>query len=495
MWTTRTVDLTDLAEVFGEDPEPEYVDINQGNIAAVTLQENNHLVYVDLRSGRVVNHYNLGTVDLTEIDTAEDDVIRLTGSLEGVPREPDAVTWIDGMHVATANEGDWMGGSRGFTIFSLNSSMPIYDVGNGYEHAAVRHGHYPESRSENKGSEAEGVEHARYGANDFLFVGSERGNFVAVYQLRGRSEPEFVQLLPTMNGPEGTPIPWSALSALVGDRASATTLYSVHDSYYKEPKIYTIDASALPAHVTAATTLTGCGACDYDLEGIAQRADGSFWLASEGKSGTRKNLLIQAQADGTVTAEVELPASVQALMKNNGFEGVAVVGDGEEEQVFVAFQREWSGDPAGMVRIGRYIPASGDWAFYYYPLGPVESAAGGWIGLSELTYLGNDTFAVIERDNQRGADASVKRLYTFSVAGLTPVAQGAGGFPLLTKGTMFDLLPGLQAPKGWVQDKAEGLGVTADGSVYMVTDNDGVDDSTGETQFQYLGNRASVFGL
>ena len=28
----------------------------------------------------------------------------------------------------------------------------------------------------------------------------------------------------------------------------------------------------------------------------------------------------------------------------------------------------------------------------------------------------------------------------------------------------------------------------------MVTDNDGVDDSTGETQFQHLGKRVDVFG-
>ena len=65
---------------------------------------------------------------------------------------------------------------------------------------------------------------------------------------------------------------------------------------------------------------------------------------------------------------------------------------------------------------------------------------------------------------------------------------------MLTKGNMYDLLPGLQAPQGWVQDKAEGLGVTTAGEVYMVTDNDGVDDSTGETQFQHLGKRVDVFG-
>ncbi len=31
--------------------------------------------------------------------------------------------------------------------------------------------------------------------------------------------------------------------------------------------------------------------------------------------------------------------------------------------------------------------------------------------------------------------------------------------------------------------------------LYMVTDNDGVDDSTGETQFQHLGRRFRIFGL
>ncbi|MGI9500967.1 MAG: esterase-like activity of phytase family protein, partial [Geminicoccaceae bacterium] len=43
----RIVDLTGLAEVGGDDPEPEYVSINDDNMVAVTLQENNHIVIVD----------------------------------------------------------------------------------------------------------------------------------------------------------------------------------------------------------------------------------------------------------------------------------------------------------------------------------------------------------------------------------------------------------------------------------------------------------------
>jgi hypothetical protein len=159
----------------------------------------------------------------------------------------------------------------------------------------------------------------------------------------------------------------------------------------------------------------------------------------------------------------------------------------------VAFQREWVNDPDDLVRIGRYTPDTGEWLFYYYPLDDVESPAGGWIGLSEITALGDDRFAVIERDNQRGLDARVKRLYTFSLQGLTPVAQG-GDFPVIDKTLARDILPDLQAPQGWVQDKPEGLAVNAEGEVYLVTDNDGVDDSTGETQFLHLGDSESVFG-
>jgi hypothetical protein len=160
--------------------------------------------------------------------------------------------------------------------------------------------------------------------------------------------------------------------------------------------------------------------------------------------------------------------------------------------LLVAFQREWVDDPAGLVRIGRYSPKTGAWGFYYYPLDDVESENGGWIGLSELTALGKDRFAVIERDNQRGEFATVKRLYTFSINDVTAVEQG-GDFSLLDKTLARDILPDLQAPNGWVQDKPEGLAVSAEGKVYLVTDNDGVDDSTGETQFLYLGRSKSVF--
>jgi hypothetical protein len=552
-WTVRKVDMTGLAAYGSDDPEPEYVSINEANIAAVSLQENNHLAIVDLASGKILNDFSAGSVSLSGVDTVEDDVISLTGNLENIVREPDTVAWLSRTRMITANEGDLFGGSRGFSVFNTVSGQPVLDAGNTFEYLAVRSGHYPENRSENKGSEPEGLTVGQFGNATYAFVGSERGNFVAVYRSRlGGNALVYQQLLPSGVGPEGLltipsrnllvvanevdedvrsqitiyrlqdgaptypqiesviqkdgkPIAWGALSALAADRINPKRLYSVQDSYYKQSAYYTVSTATTPARIIAKTVLMKNGATvDYDLEGITQRSDGSFWAASEGKGSASSssrtfNLLVKFAADGTVMQEVKLPDAVNALQTSNGFEGVATTGQaGSDEKVYVAFQREWKNDPKGLVRIGVYTPAldtdpaveEGEWRFFYYPLDAVESPAGGWVGLSEITALGEGRFAVIERDNQPGLDARIKKVYTFSIAGLTPKLQSEGSFPVVTKTQALDLLPAMQAGKGWVHDKIEGFAISRDGAAYAVTDNDGVDDSTGETQFLRLGKPA-----
>jgi hypothetical protein len=42
----RTVSLTGIAIRFPDDPEPEYVDIDEGTVAVVMLQENHHIARV-----------------------------------------------------------------------------------------------------------------------------------------------------------------------------------------------------------------------------------------------------------------------------------------------------------------------------------------------------------------------------------------------------------------------------------------------------------------
>ena len=554
-WSVRDVPLTGLATYAPEDPEPEYVDVNAANQAVVTLQENNHVVVVDLPSGAVVSHFPAGTVDLHAIDTVRDGRISLTGSRMGVAREPDGVAWVGPGHVATANEGDLFGGSRGFTLFDTAGNVS-YDAGNTFEHLAVRHGHYPESRSARRGTEPEGVAFARYGGEPYLFVGSERGNFVAVYRMDGL-EPRFRQLLPTGIGPEGllaipgrnlfvvtsevdsptfgvratisifrmragaayptvvsadagpaaTPIPWGAFSGLSYVPGRPNELYAVSDSFYSaDPRVFTIDVTSRPGRITGSLPVTG-GTGNYDLEGVAVAPDGSIWAASEGNaSDSRPNRLLHLDASGAVVAEVGLPAEVIACRAataardslGSGFEGLTVVPVGASYKVLVAQQRGWNyttpscealdDDPndtdasePGWTRIWVYDVPTATWSHIPYEL-EARPALASWVGLSEVTLLPDGDLALIERDNRTGEWAELKALVKTDLDAEVTRADK----------TRFDLLPALRATRGWFTDKPEGFAV-AKGRAFVVTDNDGVDGSNGETQLLRLGDWRRLF--
>ncbi len=121
--TRKVIDVAGLAKIAPEDPEPEFVDINSRNEVVLSLQENNHFVIADLASAQITGNFSAGAVDLKDIDTEKDGVISLTGKKDGVPREPDAVQWIDDDRFVSANEGDLDGGSRGFTIFRKDGTV------------------------------------------------------------------------------------------------------------------------------------------------------------------------------------------------------------------------------------------------------------------------------------------------------------------------------------------------------------------------------------
>ena len=79
----------------------------------------------------------------------------------------------------------------------------VWDAGNTVERLAISAGLYPESRSENKGTEPENITVGTYHGRTYAFVGAERGDFVAVYDLANPRRPKFSQILPVTNGPEG----------------------------------------------------------------------------------------------------------------------------------------------------------------------------------------------------------------------------------------------------------------------------------------------------
>ena len=199
LWTVRNVGLTGLAA----DPEPEFVDINNVNQLAVTLQENNLVALIDLASGSILNAFSAGNVNHLA-DTNRDGTILFDDLLQAA-REPDAIGWTPFGRLVTANEGEFGQGGRCFTMFSTAGDI-VFDSGADLELALAAGGFYDDNRSNAKGTEPEGIEIGVFANHTFLFVGMERSRpgAVAVYELQGADEtPRLIQILATGSRPEG----------------------------------------------------------------------------------------------------------------------------------------------------------------------------------------------------------------------------------------------------------------------------------------------------
>ncbi|MCC1481884.1 esterase-like activity of phytase family protein [Roseibaca sp. Y0-43] len=517
------VDLTGLADVAGEDPEPEFVDVNANGEIVITLQENNHIVVVS-SAGEVLSNFPAGSVSLEGVDATEEGALLFTETLTDIPREPDAVQWIDTDHVVIANEGDMDGGSRGFTVFHRDGTE-LFEAGTAFEHAIVQIGHYPEERSANKGVEPEGMEFGTFGGTPMMFILAERASVIGVYDMTDPTAPALAQLLPSGISPEGAiAIPgrnllatanefdgredgaapahvmiyeyqdapaayphltsagmdeltgWGAISGQV--MAEDGTIYAVSDSFYgMQPTIFHIDVSQTPARIVDAIRITreGAPAQLMDMEGIALDGEGGFWVASEGRLDRLvPHAIYHVGADGAIEDYITLPNELLAVERRFGFEGITRVDD----MLYIAVQREWRDDPANHAKVLGYNLDTEGWSVAHYPL---TAPATGWVGLSEI--VAHDGFLYfVERDNQHATAAVTKHITRVALDSVSMVALDETP-NVLEKELVVDLLPYLTSTGGYVLDKVEGLAIAADGTMWVSTDNDGVDDHSGETMF------------
>lgn len=393
----RVIDvvLGDLTRVsgllFADDPQPEFVSI-QGTTAAVSLQENNGVAIVDLEKvvagseGALERVFAIGRAADRPADLLDDDDVRFAqryprDALAEQPnagiRTPDALALSpDGRIVYTADEGeeDFTGG-RGWSAHDVRSGRLIFEE-TGLEAVAARFGHYPDGRSDAKGIEIEGITTATYGGRDLVFVGSERGSFLAVYDIDDPRAPKLLQILPTGIEPEGilpipsrnlvvaaseesgnltilrggparpggTPerpqisssgpdVPWAALSGLAGDPHRPNVLWSVPDNALPS-SLYRIEVKGGNARLTSTPIRVDGERARLDLEGIAidtsirahraglermkkATAPGGFWLANEGNAdfgdeGYDANRLVQVDRRGNVLQQITLPEAIDS---------------------------------------------------------------------------------------------------------------------------------------------------------------------------------------
>ena len=314
--------------------------------------------------------------------------------------------------------------------------------------------------------------------------------------------------------PTGVPIPWGGISGLTGagDGEGQHYLWAIPDlESGGTSRILTIQTSAKEngsrssvAIITDALNIIDSNGIlaafkndnlstealslminndntvNLDAEGIA--FDGTyFWICTEGRhaykrrpNSERLNAVMKINSQGVILDVFAVPDAIRGSTFKKGLEGIAYA-DGF---IVVTFQWALDHDTNRNPLILRYNVTKGDWIDngVYYPLDQPESqndANDNWVGINDISYKGDGVFYVIERDNQAGLDAAIKRIY--SIRALDGVESST-----LNKTLVKDLIEDGDVPTegGFILENPEGLAVTSNG-VWLITDNDsaGIENS------------------
>ena len=248
-----------------QDIEPEYVSIRNGK-AYVSLQENNGVAIVDLRSRRILAVQALGTVDFSQqaVDLSDQDGPSKTAAFLprlGQPflglRMPDGISAFEvrgRTFFITANEGDAREygaygdirrntaapngrlntivdpapagpntnsaiGTRSLSIFDAKTGALVWDSGTSLQTIAFAAGTYADNRSDDKGVEPESVITTKVDGRTYAIAALERGSkctivvfdvskpaktsYVSHLVIDGSVSPEGLQVIPAKGSPTG----------------------------------------------------------------------------------------------------------------------------------------------------------------------------------------------------------------------------------------------------------------------------------------------------
>jgi hypothetical protein len=259
--------ITGKNEQLKKDTEPEYIAVSKDSkFAWITLQENNAIAKLDITAKEITDVFPLGFKDhsdpLNAMDASDTDgkINFQSYPVKGMFM-PDAIGFYEykgDPFIITANEGDtreyssftenkrvnqskldaasfpdskiladhklgrliidtifgdpdkdgdidelYSFGTRSFTVWNGNTGQKIWDSHNQLDQLAHQAGYYDDSRSDDRSIEAEGIAIGRINKKTYAFIGMDKADCVAIYEITNPYLPKFKQLLQVGDGPEG----------------------------------------------------------------------------------------------------------------------------------------------------------------------------------------------------------------------------------------------------------------------------------------------------
>ncbi len=220
--------------------EPEYAVFSaDGKTTWVVMQENNGVVVIDTESATITRVFGLG-ITTHAADLKDDDSIDFGSQLIAL-REPDGITLSsDGKYLITADEGDTepkaskvelnaAGGGRTISVFDAQTGDFISDTQNQIDEAVNKAGFYPESRSDNKGSEPEMVTHLALDGIEYAVAGLERANGVALISLANPSSPQVISIAAIDKKAEAGKIAPEGIAHFYDDKENKHYIYTANE--------------------------------------------------------------------------------------------------------------------------------------------------------------------------------------------------------------------------------------------------------------------------
>jgi uncharacterized protein len=192
--------------------EPESVTFtNNSRYAYVTLQENNGVVRLDVKTGEMT-FFGVGqTTHLADLTNNTPFSYSPVETLTAF-REPDGIVLDQtGRFFVTADEGDTRNaaaasgprGGRTLSVFDAETGAFLGDTGKQLDDAAAAAGLYPDDRSNRGSTEPEVLDLTHHRGLTLVALGLERGNAVALVNVDDPTAPQVVDVAAAGVGPEG----------------------------------------------------------------------------------------------------------------------------------------------------------------------------------------------------------------------------------------------------------------------------------------------------